>query len=109
MAVYYYTIKHLLKEFERQGLKVSRSWLYRQEEKGNLVMQRSTTNFKKAQGKRKIGAVRILTDLDIKGIIKAFLPNGKGFYSCNKSISTSNTTSTSKSTSTSRKNSPYSL
>lgn len=80
MISYKYTIKDLLTEFEKNGLKISRSWIYRQEQKGNLILNRSTTNFKKAKGNRKIGAVRLLSEIDLKEIIKAFLPNGRGYY-----------------------------
>ena len=77
---YIYTIKDLLKEFHNNGLMISKMWIYRQEEKGNLIVPRSTTDFKKSQGNRNIGAVRIFTQQQIKNIVAAFLPGGPGYY-----------------------------
>ena len=81
---YKYTIKDLVAAFSQAGLIVSRSWIYRQEEKGNLIIPSSTTDFKKAQGTRKSGATRLLTENSIKSILKAFLPGGTGFYDYHK-------------------------
>ena len=81
---YRYTIQDLLKEFSRYHMPVSRMWLYRQEAKGNLVMPRSTTNFKKARGVRKAGAVRVFTYAQIQAIVAAFLPGGKGYWRYDK-------------------------
>lgn len=86
------TIKHLINAFEKAGMKVSASWVRRQEDKGNLILPRSTTNFKMAQGARRLGAVRYMTQDQINGVLKAFLPegtnlpngevaHGKGYYS----------------------------
>lgn len=55
---------------------ISGSWVRRQEEKGNLIIPRSTTNFKMAQGSRRPGAVRYMTSKQIINIVKAFLPEG---------------------------------
>ena len=77
---YLYTIKDLVVAFKKNGLTVSPMWIYRQEEKGNLIVERSTTDFKKAQGNRKQGAVRLFTQQQIDKIVKAFLPGGKGYY-----------------------------
>lgn len=80
----YFTIKDLLQAFYNAGFPVSQMWIYRQEEKGNLVLPRSTTNFKKAQGTRKLGAVRLMTQEQITNIITAFMPGGKGIYDYRK-------------------------
>lgn len=85
------TIRYLIDAFDEIGLPVSQSWIRRQEDKGNLILPRSTTNFKMAQGARKPGAVRYMTRRQINGILKAFLPqgtrlqngeiaNGRGYY-----------------------------
>lgn len=66
--------------FFNNGLKKSRMWIYRQEEKGNLILPRSTTDFKKSQGTRRLGAVRIFTKKQLTDIVNAFLPGGKGYY-----------------------------
>lgn len=76
----YYTIEHLIEAFNKAGLSVSRWWIYKQEAKGNLKLPRSTTNFKKALGTRKIGFVRLVTKDQIDKIVKAFLPGGSGYY-----------------------------
>jgi hypothetical protein len=85
------TIRHLIYAFEQSGMEVSPSWVRRQEEKGNLIIPRSTTNYKMAQGSRRPGAVRYMTATQIIDIVKAFLPegtklpngeraSGKGYY-----------------------------
>lgn len=70
------TIRHLIEAFAQSGLEVSPSWIRRQEDKGNLLLPRSTTNFKMAQGARRPGAVRQMTRSQIIGVLKAFLPEG---------------------------------
>jgi len=86
------TISYLIDAFSRAGMPVSASWIRRQEDKGNLILPRSTTNFKMAQGARRVGAVRYMTKIQIQGVLRAFLPkgtklpdgtmaSGKGFYS----------------------------
>lgn len=70
------TIRHLIAAFKEAGMSVSPSWIRRQEDKGNLVLPRSTTNFKMAQGARRVGAVRQFSQSQINSIIKAFLPKG---------------------------------
>lgn len=80
MSNKYYTIKELHKAFNEAGLSVSKMWIYRQEQKGNLSFQRSTTNFKKSQGTRKLSAVRMITEDQIKEIILSFKPGGKGYW-----------------------------
>ena len=77
----YTTIEALKEAFEKAGMPISKMWVYRQEQKGNLKLPRSTTNFKKAQGTRALGAVRMITDEQIKEIVKSFLPGGKGYWS----------------------------
>lgn len=85
------TIRHLIQAFEDCGMSISASWVRRQEEKGNLIIPRSTTNFKMAQGIRRPGSVRYMSSKQIIDIVKAFLPegtklpngtmaNGKGYY-----------------------------
>ena len=83
---YTYKIKDLLKEFRKNGNTKSQMWVYRQEDKGNLIIARSTTDFKKPRGNRKIGAVRIFTALQIQQIVKSFSPEGSGFYDYRKSL-----------------------
>ena len=78
---YRYTIKDLITAFKKAGYPVTAAWIYRQEAKGNLILPRSTTNFKKSLGTRRIGAVRIFTETQIASIITAFLPGGPGYYS----------------------------
>lgn len=75
------TIEALREAFLKAGMPISKMWVYRQEQKGNLKLPRSTTNFKKAQGDRKLGPVRLITDDQIKEIVQAFLPGGKGYWS----------------------------
>lgn len=70
------TIRYLIESFDEAGMPVSPSWIRRQEDKGNLILPRSTTNFKMAQGARKPGAVRYMTRKQINGVLKAFLPKG---------------------------------
>lgn len=85
------TLKDLVKAFYDCGMPVSPSWIRRQEDKGNLILPRSTTNFKMAQGARRPGAVRYMTRSQINDVLAAFLPegthlsdgqvaNGKGYY-----------------------------
>ena len=83
---YNYTIKHLILALDKAGLKVSRMWVYRQEEKGNLILPKSTTNFKKPRGNRKLGAVRMFTLEQIEAIVQAFLPDGKGYFNYKETI-----------------------
>ena len=83
---YIYTIKHLVSAFHKEGLMISKMWIYRQEEKGNLILPRSTTDFKKSQGARRKGAVRIFTSQQIKDIIQAFLPGGPGYYNYKEKV-----------------------
>ena len=80
----YCTIKDLVSAFTNAGRPVSDSWIHRQERKGNLKFQRSTTDIKKPQGflsSRRIGAVRIIRKSQIKEIVQAFLPGGIGYWS----------------------------
>lgn len=70
------TIRHLIEYFKAEGMTVSPSWIRRQEDKGNLILPRSTTNFKMAQGARRPGAVRQMSASQILAIVKAFLPKG---------------------------------
>lgn len=81
---YIYRIQHLTAAFSDRGYPVSRTWIYRQESKGNLIMPRSTTNFKKAQGVRKAGAVRVFTKQQMEDIVDAFIPGGCGYYDYRK-------------------------
>lgn len=75
-----YTIGYVVKAFAEAGYPVSAAWLRRQEEKGNLIVPKSTTDFKKAYGARRNGAVRLFSKTQIDDIVKAFLPGGKGYY-----------------------------
>lgn len=70
------TIRHLIDAFSQAGMSVSPSWIRRQEDKGNLILPRSTTNFKMAQGARRPGAVRQMSANQITGVLRAFLPEG---------------------------------
>lgn len=81
---YLFTVQDLIDALKDAGLPVSRMWIYRQEDKGNLILPRSTTNFKKSAGRHKHGAVRILTNTQINAVIKAFLPGGSGCYDYRK-------------------------
>ena len=45
-----YTIKDLLNAFKEAGYPVSKSWIIRQEQKGNLIIPHSVSNFKKTRG-----------------------------------------------------------
>ena len=76
----------LLQAFEDAGYPKSRSWIYRQENKGNLILPRSTTDYKKAQGTREKGFVREMTPEQIQAIVKEFIPGGKGFYDYRKEV-----------------------
>ena len=79
----YYTIKYLVLAFKKVNLPHSETWFRRQETKGNLMLPRSTTNFKKPKGflsDRKIGAVRMITGKQIAEIVKAFSPGGSGYW-----------------------------
>ena len=75
------TVKDLILAFEKVGMRVSDSWLFRLEQKCNLKLPRSTTNFKKSQGSRKLAGVRMLTETQIEEIVEAFKPGGKGYWS----------------------------
>lgn len=79
-----YTIMDLVKAFKAAGYSHARSWIYRQEEKGNLVFMKSPTEYKKAQGDRKIGFVRQMTSQQMKDIVIAFMPGGSGYYDYRK-------------------------
>jgi hypothetical protein len=70
------SIRHLKEAFAHAGMPVSQSWIRRQEDKGNLLLPRSTTNYKMAQGARRPGAVRQMTRTIIIEVLKAFLPEG---------------------------------
>lgn len=72
----------LVEAFEVAGYPKSDSWIFRQENKGNLVMPRSTTNYKKVNGK--IGFVRELSPKMIRKIVKEFTPGGSGYYDYTK-------------------------
>lgn len=80
----YYTISYLVVALNKAGLNVTQWWVYEQEQKGNLKLPRSTTNFKKVAGIKKIGAVRIINQEQIDKIVKAFLPGGPGYYDYTK-------------------------
>lgn len=91
------TIGALKKAFAVYGMYISNSWIRRQEQKGNLYLPRSSTNFKRARGFRKPGAVRQLTEEQIEEVLLSFLPkgtvieNGKiaqgtGYYNYEKSL-----------------------
>lgn len=82
----YYTISELVKAFAEAGIPRSEMWIRRQEYKGNLRLPRSTTNFKKPQGVRKMAAVREMTGNQIQKIVQAFLPGGSGYYDYTKDI-----------------------
>ena len=73
---YKYTLQDLLKAFEEAGIKKSRSWIYRQEKKGNLRFPLSTTNIK--SNMNNTGAVRVLTQNQINQIVASFMPKGSG-------------------------------
>ena len=75
-----HTMKDLLAAFKEAGYPVSYMYLKRLEYKGNLILPKSTTNFKKAAGNRTLGAVREMTRTQINEVVKAFLPGGTGFY-----------------------------
>lgn len=79
-----YTIKDLLNAFKEAGYPVSKSWIIRQELKGNLIVPRSVSNFKKTRGDRKIGSIREFSMSQIKTIVKEFIPGGSGFYDYTK-------------------------
>ena len=80
----YLSLRSLVDAFKEAGMPVSRYWIYRQERKGNLTFPKSTTDFKKARGTRKIGAVRLITQTQINEIVVAFLPGGKGYWKYEK-------------------------
>lgn len=69
-------IGELISAFYKAGMYISPSWIRRQEDKGNLIVPRSTTNFKRAHGTRTPGAVRVFTPEQIDEILIAFLPKG---------------------------------
>ena len=76
------TIKDLLKAFEEAGYPKSSSWIGRQEEKGNLILPKSTTDFRKPQGKYKIGFVTEFQSIDqVNEIVQAFSPGSSGYWS----------------------------
>ena len=79
-----YTMRDLLKAFQEAGYPVSYMYLKRLEYKGNLILPKSTTNFKKAAGNRPSGAVREMTKKQIDEVVKAFLPGGIGYYDYRK-------------------------
>lgn len=79
-----YTIQDLVEAFKEAGFPVSKSWIMRQEDKGNLKLPRSTTNFKKVAGTRRVGAVRYFTKSQIDSVVRAFLPGGSGYFNFEK-------------------------
>ena len=79
-----YRINDLLQAFKDAGYKKSRSWVYRQEEKGNLNVPKSPTEYKKSQGTRPIGFVRLMSRKMIDNIVKEFTPGGNGYYDYTK-------------------------
>lgn len=81
----YYRISTLVKAFTEAGIPRSEMWIRRQEYKGNIKLPRSTTDFKKPQGTRKMAAVRVMTGRQIQAIVKAFLPGGPGCYNYEES------------------------
>ena len=82
-----YTIKDLLMAFKEAGYPVSKSWIIRQEQKGNLIVPKSVSNFKKTQGTRRSGAIREMSMTQILEIVQAFSPGGSGFYDYRKELS----------------------
>ena len=80
-----YTIKDLLNAFKEAGYPVSKSWIIRQEQKGNLIVPKSVSNFKKTQGNRAIGAIREFSMTQMQEIVKEFSPGGAGYYDYKKS------------------------
>ena len=76
---YKYTVGDLIDAFKKAGLKISQSWVYRQERKGNLSLPKSTTNIKHPAGMYS-GAVRTLTKEHIHQIVSEFLPGGSGVW-----------------------------
>ena len=81
-----YTIKDLLNAFKEAGYPVSKSLIIRQEQKGNLIIPHSVSNFKKTRGNRAIGSIRELSMTQIQKIVKEFSPGGSGFYDYTKTI-----------------------
>ena len=78
-----YKMKHLRLAFYEAGYPVSKRWIHRQIEKGNLILPRSVTNFRKfhlKSGSRKAGAVYEMSKEQIDQVVKAFLPGGSGYY-----------------------------
>lgn len=76
------TIKDLLKAFEESGYPKSESWIKRQENKGNLILPKSLTDFRKPRGIYKIGFVtEFHSKKQLKEIVKEFSPGGSGFWS----------------------------
>lgn len=79
--VYKYKMHDLIVAFKDAGFPISSRWVYRQEKKGTLVLPRSTTDVKYlGHGIKSKGAVRLFTKLQIKEIVKAFLPGGCGYW-----------------------------
>ena len=79
-----HTIKDLLQAFQDAGYPKSYMWIIRQERKGNLILPRSTTNYKKLAGNKPIGFVREMSWDQIHAIISAFIPGGKGSWDWRK-------------------------
>ena len=75
-----YTMKDLLSAFKEAGYPLSYMTLKRLEYKGNLILPKSTTNFRKPVGNRPLGAVREMTMKQMQEVVKAFLPGGPGYY-----------------------------
>jgi len=80
------TIGDLCRAFAEAGMPVSQMWVRRQEAKGNLKLPKSTTDYKKPQGSRKLSFITVLTEQQIQSILKAFLPGGKGYWDYTKDI-----------------------
>ena len=82
-----YTFKHLLAAFAASGYPVSGRWIRRQIEKGNLILPRSVTDFRKLHllsSSRPAGAVYEMSMEQIQQVVKAFSPGGNGFYDYRK-------------------------
>jgi len=75
----YYSFGELQEELKKAGLPHNRKTLLKWEKQGRLVSPRSSTNYKVLKGEKFY--VRMYREDQVKEIIKAFQPEGSGFWS----------------------------
>ena len=73
----FYLLNHLYKRQRALGLSSGKMWIFRQERSGRLIIRKDPKGW------------RVVTEKDIEGILKAFSPGGRGYYSWDGSLEAS--------------------